>query len=305
MFAHADYVYAVYRERSFTKAAQKLYISQPSLSATVSKLEDKLGFPIFRRGGKELQLTPMGEKYIAAAEKILSIQRQFESEVDDLLQLCKGSIVLGATTFIASYVLPGLLRKFNSLYPDIEVKLYVEQSTVLREMLEKGLVDVAIDNTLSCKADYEYTLLMQEQILIGVPRDDPINDRLQQLRLREGEALENQPKVNISQFADQRFILLKPGNHMRQTADSIFKEQGIAPKVCYEFDQLMTSISFAKGGFGVCFLTDTILRFVEPCKELVVYRPDTAYSQRNLYIIRKTSQYLSTAGQMLIRYLTD
>ena len=97
MFTHADYVYAVYQERSFTKAAKKLYISQPSLSATVAKLEQRLGFAIFQRGGNQLQLTCMGEKYIAAAEKILSIQRQFETEIDDLLHLYKGSITLGSS----------------------------------------------------------------------------------------------------------------------------------------------------------------------------------------------------------------
>lgn len=307
MFAHADYVYAVYKERSFTKAAQKLYISQPSLSHTVSKLEERLGFPIFQRGGKELRLTPMGERYIATAEKILAIQHQFESEIDDLLQLCKGSITLGSTTFIASYVLPGLLKKFSERYPDIEVKLYVEQSTVLREMVEKGLVDIAIDNTLSCDPEHEYIPLFREQILVGVPKDNPINEKLKHLQLPPGAGhrLEEQPAVDVSVFSEERFILLKSGNHMRRTADNIFKEKNICPKVCYEFDQLMTAISFAKGGFGLCFLTDTILKFVEPCKELVLYRPDTAFSERKLYIIRRRNQYLSTAGQALIRFLTE
>ena len=67
MFKHVDYVYAVYEEKSFTKAAEKLFISQPALSATIKKLEKDLGYPIFERTGKEVVPTYMGKKYLEAA----------------------------------------------------------------------------------------------------------------------------------------------------------------------------------------------------------------------------------------------
>ena len=70
MLKYMDYAYAVYEEKSFTKAAEKLYISQPSLSLTIKKLEDELGFLIFDRSGKETTLTPLGEKYIQAIKEI-------------------------------------------------------------------------------------------------------------------------------------------------------------------------------------------------------------------------------------------
>lgn len=307
MFSHADYVYTVYQERSFTKAAEKLYISQPALSATVAKLEERLGYPIFQRGSKEITLTYMGEKYIKAAEQVLAIQRQLEIEVDDLLQLRRGSITLGGTTFIASYILPGLLRKFGQLYPDIEIKLLVEQSTILRDKLEKGLVDIAIDNTISCNPEYKYVPLFRERILVGVPEDLPINEDLRPWQLSSDAIndLEEQPRIPMSVFRDQPFILLKSGNNMRRVATDIFAESGIAPRVCYEFDQLMTSISFAQNGFGACFLTDTILKYTDSCKNLCLYRPETAFADRPLYIIHRKSRYLSTATQALIRFLTE
>lgn len=306
MFSHADYVYAIYQERSFTKAAEKLYISQPALSATVRKLEKDIGYPIFERGVKEVIPTALGLKYIEAAEQVLDIAKQLQRQTDDLLQLRTGNITLGSTTFIASYVLPGLLRDFSRLYPGITVNLLVEQSTILQEKLEKGLVDIAIDNTLSCHEEYVYSPLFTERIIVGIPEEYAINKSLTSFRLPSDiSRWADVPKLNIALLKGQPFILLKSGNNMRQTANGIFAEKKMRPKVSYEFDQLMTSISFAQNGLGVCFLTDTLLRFGQTCQGLALYQPDTAFPERILYAIRKKNKYLPSAAQALLEFLTD
>lgn len=311
VFKHMDYVYAVYEEKSFTKAAEKLYISQPALSSTIKKLEKDLGYPIFERSGKEVRPTYVGEKYIHAAEQILLIRKNLEREIDDLLQLRKGKIVLGSTTFIVSNVLPELLKQFRAKNPDIEIDILVEQSTILREKLEKGLVDIAIDNALGREPEYCYIPLFQEHILLGVPEDMPINTPYRDYQIPMETIRDTDcdyaalPKIDISVFRDEPFILLKSGNKMRQIATSIFGERSISPNICFEFDQLMTSISFAEGGFGCCFLTDTILRYVGPCKNVVYYQPDTQFSDRTLYIMHKKNKYLSVACREFITFLTS
>lgn len=306
MFSHADYVYAVYQERSFTKAAEKLFVSQPALSATIGKLEKDLGYPIFQRGAKEVLPTEIGMKYIQAAQQVLQIGQQLQKQTDDLLQLRTGSITLGSTTFIASYVLPGLLRDFSKLYPGITVNLLVEQSTILQEKLEKGLVDLSIDNTLFCDPDYEYTPLFTEQIIVGVPEEFSINKKLSTLQLPEDHDSWSQiPGLDIALLKDEPFILLKSGNNMRKIAGAIFAEKGIKPPISYEFDQLMTSISFAQNGLGVCFLTDTLLRFGQTGKGLTLYRPDTQFSERILYTIHKKNRYMPTATKALLNFLNE
>lgn len=309
MFKYLDYVYAVYQERSFTKAAERLFISQPALSATVKKLEKDLGFPIFERCGKEVAPTYLGAKYVRAAEEILMIQKNLEQEVDDLLQLRKGKIVLGSTTFIVSNVLPRMLKQFRQANPGIEIEILVEQSTVLREKLEKGLVDIAIDNALDREPEYDYVPLLRERILLGVPDAFPVNDQYRDYQI-SSETIRDEncdysvlPKLPVSAFRSTPFILLKSGNKMRQIAGNIFSEAGMTPKVCFEFDQLMTSISFAEGGFGTCFLTDTILRYVGPCKNIVYYQPATKYEDRTLYIMYRRNKYMSVASRAFIDFL--
>ena len=89
MFKYANYAYEIYKEKSFTKAAEKLFISQPSLSLTIKKLEDNLGVPIFDRSGREICLTDIGEKYISAIEEINIIEKNLKNEIDDLKKMLK------------------------------------------------------------------------------------------------------------------------------------------------------------------------------------------------------------------------
>lgn len=309
MFKHVDYVYAVYEEKSFTKAAEKLFISQPALSATIKKLEKDLGYPIFERTGKEVVPTYMGKKYLEAAESVRVIRNNLEQEIDDLRQLKRGRIVLGSTTFIVSNVLPPMLKAFRKKYPGVEIQILVEQSTVLREKLEKGLVDIAIDNALVVESEYHYVPIMQERILLGVPENLPINDRYRDYQIpadtiRDLDCDYDQlPRIDISVFRDEDFILLKSGNKMRQIANCIFNERDLHPRICFEFDQLMTSISFAESGFGCCFLTDTILRYVAPCKNVIYYQPDTKQKARTLYIMYRKNKYLSAASRAMVDFL--
>ena len=311
MLKHIDYVYTVYKEKSFTRAAEKLYISQPSLSATIKKIETELGYPIFERNGKEITPTYIGEKYIKAAEEILAIEKNLENEIDDLLQFRTGNILLGSTTYIVSNVLPDTLKHFGEEYPDIELKILVEQSSILHEKLEKGLVDIALDNAISRNPNYEYIPLLKEHILIGVPQDWELNQLYKNYQIPL-EAISDiscdynrLPKINISSLRDKEFILLKNGNKMRQISNKIFAEKNMIPQICFEFDQLMTSLSFAESGFGICFLTDTLLRYGVSCKNITLYQPDTTFADRTLYIMYKKNKYLSSASSEFIRFLKD
>lgn len=309
MFRYMDQVYTVYREGSFTKAAKRLCISQPALSATVKKAEEALGYPIFDRSSKAITLTDVGRQYIDAAEQILLIRENLQNRIDDLENLHRGSFILGGTTLIISNVLPQVLKDFGKTYPELEVKIQVEPSTVLWDKMDHGQVDIAIDNALSKDPEHEYIPLFREHILIGIPADNPINEKLKPYAL--DPALLEQPdcdykslpQLNVELLAEEDFILLKPGNKMRQIAHNIFVEQGISPRIRFEFDRLTTSISFADSGFGICFLTDTILRYDGPCRNLVLYQPQTRHADRNLYIMYKKNKYLSTATRTFIEFL--
>ena len=309
MFRYMDHAYAVYRAGSFTKAAKQLCISQPALSATIKKLEDTLGHPIFDRSSRQIKLTDAGQRYIRAAEQIQLIRTNLEQELDDLSQLHRGSFILGGTTLIISEVLPQVLKTFGATYPDVEVKIQVEPSTVLWDKLDQGQVDIAIDNALSQDPEHTHIPLFREHILIGIPSENPINHKLKAFQL-DPEVIQQPdcdygslPKLDVSLLSQEEFILLKHGNKMRQIAHNIFLESSVSPRVRFEFDRLTTSISFGESGFGICFLTDTILKYSGPCKNLTLYQPDTRFADRNLYVMYKKNKYLNTATRAFVAFL--
>ena len=117
MFRKMEYVYEIYTEKSFTKAAEKLYISQPCLSAAIKKIEDEIGMPLFERRHSTLVLTEVGEKYLKAAEQIRCITKDFLSEVNDMHNLVSGSLHIGVPNYIMSYIIPEIVNEYTKLYP--------------------------------------------------------------------------------------------------------------------------------------------------------------------------------------------
>lgn len=309
MLKYMEYAYAVYQEGSFTRAAEKLYISQPSLSQIIKKLETEIGQPIFERSGKSITLTPVGEVYIQAVEQMLQIQSDLHQQIEDILCLKTGKLAIGSTTFIASYVLPPIIMEFQNKYPDIQIDLMVEQSVVLEEKLEQGHLDFIIDNAPVYKDTCMYIPCLTERIVLGVPENLPVNDHLKAYRVSsehictgdcEAMAL---PKLSVDVFKDEKFILLKHGNTMRQTASRIFQEKAIHPKVAMEFDLLMSSVCYAESGFGICFLTDTVLRYGKGFHNLCFYLPDTPHNKRELFIIYKKAKYMPSAARVFMDLL--
>ena len=301
MFRYIDYAYAVYEEKSFTRAAEKLFIAQPSLSLTIKKLEEMLGAPVFERSGKEITLTPVGERYIAAAEEILKIRRGFENELDDMLNLKKGKVMVGSTYFISSYLLPDIHRRFKEKYPHIEVQLTVESSASLSQMLEKGELDIIIDNDMQHTCDCEKTPVMKEKILLGIPQDFEVNKKYSDIRVTEKCIKDGDysgvGRLDVAELRDEKFILLKSGNSMRKISDAIFSETGTEPQISMEFEQLITALSYAGSGFGICFVTDTVLRYGKDLPKLCCYIPKAHCAERTLYVIHKKSKYLTRAAK--------
>ena len=178
MFVWKKYVYEVYKERSFTKAAQNLYISQPSLSARIKKIEEIIGEPLFDRSTTPLQLTEVGKVYIEAAEEITQIEQRVENYINDLAGLKTGNLAVGASTLFAAYVVPSLITQFNQKFPDVHIQLIEGNTAELEEMLGSNALDFVIDNYHYDSILYNKELYCEENILLAVPKHFAVNEEL-------------------------------------------------------------------------------------------------------------------------------
>ena len=182
-----NYVYEVYRQRSFTKAAQALYIAQPSLSQMVRKAEARIGAPIFDRSTSPIGVTELGRAYIRAAEQVLQIEADLQQYLDDTEKCLTGALTLGGTTFFTSYVLPPLVSAYSERYPGVELRLHEAHTGQLKQELQEGTLDFALDNTLLDPAIYEAVEIQTEQVILAVPRALPVNEKAAAFRLSAKE----------------------------------------------------------------------------------------------------------------------
>ena len=123
MFRGMEYVYEVWQARSFSAAAKKLYISQPALSNSIKRVEEKVGTPLFDRSTSPIQLTEVGREYIHAVEQIHSIQENFSRYLADTQELRTGNIAVGSGAMMTAYLLPGIIAAYKEKYPYVEVKV--------------------------------------------------------------------------------------------------------------------------------------------------------------------------------------
>ena len=135
MFHGMNYVMEVYKEQSFSKAAQNLYISQPALSAAIKKIEKKIGAPLFDRSVSPIQLTECGKEYIRTTEKILDLEDEFAYHVGNLQELRAGHLSLGGTYFFASFIFPPFIEQFRQKYPHVNLDFYEGSTMELEQKL--------------------------------------------------------------------------------------------------------------------------------------------------------------------------
>ncbi len=307
MFSKYNYVYQVYKENSFTKAAQKLFISQPSLSAAVKSVENKLGAELFERSGNKIKLTQIGKEYIASAEKILAIENEFTNKLNDIYNLQTGNLVVGGTNYFSSYILPQIVNSFTSKYPDINVTLVENNSENLCQMIKEESVDIVIDSFDNTMDEYEGIPLKKERILLCVPENAEINKKLVCQRILPEDIyygkknLSDTPAVSIDVFKNEKFILLKKGNDMYNRAMEIFSQKEIQPKVAFYLDQLNISYALAESGLGLCFLTDTFFKYRNYGKNVVLYNVEQEQMGRTLYVAYKRNKYCTRAMQEFIK----
>lgn len=307
MFQGMMYVYEVYKEGSFSKAAQKLFISQPSLSASVKRVEDKVGYPIFDRSTKPLSLTECGKKYINSAEQIIAAQNEFSNYINDWGGLKTGSLTLGGSSLFASWVLPPLMAEFSQKYPDIRLILVEENTAALEQMLQNGRLDLMLDN---CKLDehvFCHRNYQEEYLLLAVPKRLAVNEKLKYCQISKSMVQNRSflrkdiPSVPLREFEKEPFIMLKPENDTRKRAMEIFDGHGIKPTILFEVDQQMTAYNITSSGMGISFISDTLVSRVPSEPDVIYYKLDGKNSWRMLYFYWKSGRYFSRAMEEFLK----
>ena len=311
MFVWKKYVYEVYKERSFTKAAQNLYISQPSLSARIKKIEETIGEPLFDRSTTPLQLTEVGKVYIEAAEEITQIEQRVENYINDLAGLKTGNLAVGASTLFAAYVVPSLITQFNQKFPDVHIQLIEGNTAELEEMLGSNALDFVIDNYHYDSTLYNKELYCEENILLAVPKHFAVNEELGMYQLsyknikNKNYLNQKYPAVPLERFADLPFIMLTQGNDTRTRGDRLCRNVGFKPNIVLEFNQQSTAYMASSTQLGATFISDILVSQLPTFENLVYYKLDGEEAKRKVFFYYKTHKYKTRVMEEFIRMMHE
>lgn len=311
MFVWKKYVYEVYKERSFTKAAQNLYISQPSLSARIKKMEVIIGEPLFDRSTTPLQLTEVGKVYIEAAEEITQIEQRVENYINDLAGLKTGNLAVGASTLFAAYVVPSLITQFNQKFPDVHIQLIEGNTAELEEMLGSNALDFVIDNYHYDSILYNKELYCEENILLAVPKHFAVNEELGMYQLsyknikNKNYLNQKYPAVPLGRFADLPFIMLTQGNDTRTRGDRLCRNVGFKPNIVLEFNQQSTAYMASSTQLGATFISDILVSQLPAFENLVYYKLDGEEAKRKVFFYYKTHKYKTRVMEEFIRMMHE
>ena len=280
---HAQYILTVLEEGSISNAAKKLYISQPSLSQMIHAIEQKLHIKIFNRHTSPISLTFAGTKYVEAAKKILTINRNLTTALNEINDETHGVIRVGISIHRSMYLLPQILPVFTDKYPDVDLQLIEDSSSKIEELACNEEIDLAFVNPDHQLEELEYLLLQKEQMVLFSSIETELAKRL-----TPGS------EIFISAAKDEKFIALHQGQGVRVIQDKMFSEAAISPKIVVETKSVEVARRLAIACKAVTIYPETMLNELENLKDCSTYFPIKGEQfKRNFYLCYNKNLYLS------------
>lgn len=273
---HLKIFVAVCEEGSITKAGEKLFMAQPTVSFAVSQLEKHYGVKLFDRLSKRLYLTDAGRKLLPYAQHIVLMFDEMEVEAQNLDN--SGTLHIGASVTIGNYLIPGLLKAFAKNRPDVVIKMQVDNS----EKIEQSVLDNQIDLGLIEGVAHS------SQLVSEAFRDDELV-----LIFAPGHHWETQISVTPGQLKEEPFLMRERGSGGREILESALLLHDIAIKPAWESISTQTIVQAVVNGLGVAVLP---LMMVEPLlvQGSLVTRPIEGISlKRKFFIIHHKNKYIA------------
>ncbi|MFC4769571.1 LysR family transcriptional regulator [Effusibacillus consociatus] len=289
-FRQLQYAIKVAEERSFSRAAEKLHIAQPSLSQQILKLEQQLGVKLFDRTTTPLEITYAGERFVETAGRILDLTDQLRREMEDVADLKKGRLVIGSLPITGAHVLPAVLPIFQQQFPGIEVVLVEDTTANLEELTAKGKTDFTLLTLPLQDQTLVYEPILTEEILLAVPSDHPL-------------AEQTGSRVNLLSLEDEPFILLKRGQGFRHIAFEICRRAGFEPNVAFESTNIEMVQSLVAAGMGLSFVPEMVARSGWAPVKPIYLSIEIPAPTRTLVVAYREGRYLSRPALEFIQIM--
>lgn len=249
-FKELEYILVIAQERSISRAAERLYVSQPALSRFLLKMEDRLGTELFVRRNRQYFPTQAGELYLNMARKILGTKQEFDHQLKQLLESDRGSLSFGITPGRARTVLPLVIPAFHQMYPNFELNIFEEDVDTLEQYLKNGKIEAAFF-TMSPRTEREdkwmhYELIFREEVVLCVAKEAGYS------MMAENRPGRKYPWLDLHHVEHETFLLLKNNMRLGQYAAQLLEEYQLCPRIM-RLSSIDTALALAAQHYGAAF----------------------------------------------------
>jgi LysR family hydrogen peroxide-inducible transcriptional activator len=255
------YFCAVADTGSFSRAAERSHVSQPSLSQQILKLEDELGARLFDRLGRSVRLTELGKTFLPRARAVLRELEAAKGEVVEQKDSVSGSISLGVIPTVAPYFVPSLLTSFSRKFPQVRLTVVEEITPILLERLRAGTVDVTILALPIRGSEFETAALLTERLFAVLPKQHKLAARR---------------SLSLKDLRAEPFLLLRDGHCFRDTAVAACDRARLHPQIVFESGQFSSLLSMVSVGMGVSIVPEMAVDRNARCRYVRIGDPQAA-----------------------------
>ncbi len=280
---------AVARHSSFTRAAEELFLTQPTVSMQVKQLSKTVGLPLFEQVGKRLYLTAAGKELYSTCQDVFDRLTQFEIAIADLKGLKQGTLRL-AVVSTAKYVIPRILGPFCQRYPGIDVSLTVTNHQYVLESLATNKDDLYILSQLPDDSDAQVQPFMENPLVVLAPRSHPLT---------------NEKNIPLSRIAEEPFIMREPGSGTRKAVQKLFDSQGLPMRVKLDLGSNEAIKQAIAGGMGLSVLSKHTLALEGVNNQLAVLDVEGFPIERQWYVVYPSGKQMSAIARAFYDYLLN
>jgi len=237
------YVLAVAHHQNFSRAAEDIKISQPSLSQQINKLESELGISLFERTTRFVQLTPAGREFVTHARRIMSELSEARRCIQEYVSIKKGHLSLGALAVIGYYNLPNLVSSFQENFPGIKLNILEGQCEELLCMLHSSKIDAAFVQITKSNHNFRLYTLVTDKMVLVTNHHHPLANRL---------------SVDLKELQNEKFILTPATSGHYQDFHNSCLAANFIPNIVLNCAVVKTMLSFVREGLGITVLSSKV-----------------------------------------------
>lgn len=284
-----EHFIAVVDYDGFSKAATNIYVSQPTLSKSIKKLEETLGVILFERSTRTLELTDAGELVYNKALKIISATEELKTSLDDLLHVPSGEIKIGIPPLIGTLFFPMIAKQFDQLHPQISLQLVEHGAKRIEYFIEDGKVDVGIVVLPVSEKRFTISPFINEEFQLFVHTNHPLAHR---------------DIVQLGELKNEAFILFNKEFSLHHLViNECESKGGFTPNISYESSQWDVIAELVSAELGITLLPKTI--YTKMDRTNIITIPIETPPMWELAIITKKDRYLSYAVRSLLEFLHE